>query len=243
MTSGDSFQYPGKELDLFAQATSWKAYWASRVGKWIHGDVLEVGAGLGTNTVLLQGDAVRSWHCLEPDPELEARLQMAIADLPGYSAGAGTIRDVAERRFDSILYLDVLEHIQADRDELAMAAKTLRPGGHLVILAPAHQFLFSEFDASIGHYRRYNRKSLLACSPSNCRPEAMFYLDSAGVCLSLANRVLLGQGTPTLKQIRTWDRYVVPISRIMDPALRYRIGKTVVGVWARLEGNPGDGHA
>ena len=97
MTSDKAFQYQGKELDLFAHAEHWKAYWASHIGKWVHGDVLEVGAGLGTNTKLLQNSTVRSWHCLEPDLELAARLQLAIADLPACSASMGTIRDVAER--------------------------------------------------------------------------------------------------------------------------------------------------
>jgi len=239
MTRSEALQYQGQELDIFAHATHWKAYWASRVVKWIRGDVLEVGAGLGANTVVLQNSAVRTWHCLEPDPELGMRLNSAIAGLPSCSASRGTIRNVAERRFDSILYLDVLEHIQADRDELAMAARLLRPSGHIVVLSPAHQFLFSKFDASIGHFRRYDRNSLRACSPPNCRLEAMFYLDCAGVLLSLANRVLLRRSTPSFKQIRTWDKYVVPISRVLDPALGYRVGKTLIGVWARRHGRPG----
>jgi len=233
-----AFEYQGRELDIFAHAARWKRYWVSRVIQWVRGDVLEVGAGLGTNTLLLQSSAVRSWHCLEPDPELGVRLHAAIADLPATAASTGTIRTLAEHRFDSILYLDVLEHIQADLDELSMAASMLRPGGHLVVLSPAHQFLFSEFDASIGHYRRYNRNSLQACSPPDCRLEAMFYLDCAGVLLSLANRLLLRQRMPTVRQIQAWDTYVVPISQIVDPVLKYRVGKTVVGVWTRRRGQP-----
>lgn len=239
MTGGKSFQYQGQELDIFACARRWKAYWASRIAKWIRGDVLEVGAGLGANTVLLQNSSVRSWHCLEPDPELVTRLSSAIVGIPLCSSSTGTISSVADRRFDCILYLDVLEHIQADRDELAMAARLLRSGGHIVVLAPAYQFLFSKFDASIGHYRRYNRHSLLACSPPNCQVEAMFYLDCAGVFLSLANRILLGQSTPSLKQIETWDKYVIPVSRVMDLALRRRVGKSLVGVWARRKEQSG----
>ena len=113
-----------------------------------------------------------------------------------------------------------------------MAAGLLRPAGHIVVLSPAHQFLFSKFDSSIGHYRRYNRNLLLACSPATCRLEAMFYLDCAGVFLSLANRHLLGQDLPSAKQIQTWDNYVVPISRVLDAVFGHQIGKTLVGVWA-----------
>lgn len=233
MTRAGSFQYAGKELDVFAHARRWKAYWASRIRTWIAGDVLEVGAGLGENTAVLQSTAVRSWHCLEPDPGLGARLAATVAPLGNCSIGIGTIASVRGRQFDSIVYIDVLEHIEADRDELAAAAELLRPDGRIVVLSPAFQCLFSEFDAAIGHFRRYNRRSLSACSPAGCRVEAVFYLDCAGLAASLANRLLLRQDNPTLRQIEFWDRVIVPVSRLVDPVIRYTAGKTIVGVWQR----------
>jgi SAM-dependent methyltransferase len=231
VTDSDSFPYQGQELDVFAHARHWKNYWASRINRWVRGNVLEIGAGTGANTVQLQNENVRSWLCIEPDPQLVTKLAQAVAQLPSCSVTRGTITSVSDRRFDSILYVDVLEHIETDRSELAAAATLLRPGGHVVVLAPAHQFLFSEFDAAIGHYRRYNRTSLCFCSPPNCRLEAMFYLDSAGVVSSLANRFILRQSLPTLRQIKTWDNYIVPVSRFLDPLLGYAVGKTIVGVW------------
>lgn len=65
-----------------------------------------------------------------------------------------------DSRFDTILYIDVLEHIADDRAELVEAARRLNPGGYLVVLSPAHQWLFTAFDAAIGHVRRYTAKSL-----------------------------------------------------------------------------------
>lgn len=233
MTEKNEFAYQGKELDIFAAALHWKAYWASRIRRWVRGDVLEVGAGLGANTSLLQNSDIRSWRCIEPDPELADKLANAVAHLPVCSVSTGTIASVAESRFDAILYIDVLEHIERDRDEIVAATKMLRDGGHVIVLSPAHQSLFSEFDASIGHYRRYNRTSLLACSPPDCRLEAMFYLDCVGMFASLANRILLRQSNPTAAQIGLWDNYMVPVSRIIDPLLGYSVGKTICGVWKR----------
>jgi hypothetical protein len=228
----DTFTYQGQELDLFAHARNWKQYWSSRVGQWIEGDVIEVGAGIGVNTALLQNPRVRTWHCLEPDPNLARRLTEAVAGIPGCSSSTGMIDSLAGRQFDSILYIDVLEHIEADRDELRRAAELLRPGGHVIVLSPAHQFLFSPFDAAIGHYRRYNKASLSACSPESCALESMFYLDFFGMALSVANRLLLRQSSPTLQQIQTWDRYIVPASRMLDGVVGWT-GKTIVGVWRR----------
>ena len=228
-----TFQYVGQELDVFAHARRWKKYWASRIRPWITGDVLEVGAGIGQNTAVLQNTGVRSWLCLEPDPQLCERLAATVAPLRTCSIGLGTIESVRGRKFDCILYIDVLEHIEADRDELARAAQLLGANGHIIVLSPAHQSLFSAFDAAIGHFRRYNRESLRACSPPGCRLESMFYLDSVGMVASFANRLLLRQDNPTLSQIQFWDRSIIPVSRILDPIFRYTLGKTIVGVWTQ----------
>jgi len=74
---------------------------------------------------------------------------------------------------------------------------------------------------------------LRALTPAGCRIERMFYLDSVGTLLSLGNRVLLRQSLPTLPQIQTWDRRVIPVSRVMDSMLGYNIGRSVIAIWTR----------
>jgi SAM-dependent methyltransferase len=231
----DHLDYVGGELDLFVHATGWKRYWSGKVRPGIRGDVLEVGAGIGANTGLLINDQVRTWRCLEPDARLAGRLGAAIADgvLPDRCrVQVGTLAALPPQpAFDCILYIDVLEHIEDDQAELREAAARLRPGGRLIVLSPAHQALFSDFDAAIGHHRRYDRASLERCSPGGCRLSELYYLDSFGLLVSLANRLLLRQSMPTLAQIRLWDRFMIPVSRRLDPLLRYQLGKSIVAVW------------
>ena len=128
--------YAGRELDIFAHAQRWKRYWSAQLRPYIAGDVLEVGAGIGANTGLFRAFTKGRWLCLEPDPQLAAQIR-------GQEVQVGTLRDVAAQRFDTILYIDVLEHIEDDAGELQQAAELLRPGGRIVVLAPAHQSLFS----------------------------------------------------------------------------------------------------
>ena len=231
----DGLTYVGQELEIFVHAVNWKSYWASNIHNWIKGDVLEVGAGIGANTALLYHPAVKSWLCLEPDPQLASHVTHATAELPSCHVITGTVAAVQQQRFDCILYIDVLEHIETDRDEIAASAKLLRPGGHLIVLSPAHQFLFSNFDAAIGHYRRYAKSSLRRLLPANCFQEALFYLDSVGMFASLANRLMLRQSLPTVKQIKTWDSYIVPVSRVVDPLLGKMLGKTIISVFTRSD--------
>jgi SAM-dependent methyltransferase len=232
-----NYQYVGGELELFAAATNWKTYFARVLAPYVTGDVLEVGAGMGSNTPFLQTDRVRKWTCLEPDPVLAGRIAERVqgGELPHYSrAVQGTIDDVEPApRFDTILYIDVLEHIEADRAELAKASQRLAPSGRLVVLAPAHQSLFSPFDAAVGHHRRYNEESLAALDPPGCSLSASLMLDSAGLLASFANRFVLAAAQPSARQIAFWDRVLVPISRVLDGTTSHSFGKTVVAVWSR----------
>jgi hypothetical protein len=111
----------------------------------------------------------------------------------------------------------------------------LRSGGSLCVLSPAHPWLFSEFDARIGHHRRYSRAALVALTPPRTRLRLVRYLDSVGLGASLANRLLLRSPKPTRSQILFWDRLMVPLSRPLDWLLRYRLGKSILAVWERAD--------
>ncbi len=233
----NDLHYVGQELDIFAHARRWKRYWSSCVRPFLRGDVLEVGAGIGANTPLFAPRAVRSWTCIEPDAELAHRAAAALAADPSTSACqvlvATTLTLPADRKFDALLYIDVLEHIEKDRDELERAAALLKPGGSLIVLSPAHEWLFTAFDQSIGHFRRYDRATMIACGPSTCRLDRLWYLDSVGLLASCANRLLLKQSMPNIRQILFWDRYLVTCSTTLDRVLGHRVGKSILAVWTK----------
>lgn len=234
-----SLDYVGGELALFAHATNWKRYFGTATRPYLGNEVLEVGAGLGTTTQVLCREQ-SLWVCLEPDPAMVRTLGEAAASgrLPAACrVETGTVSDLIaqgrEASFDSVVYIDVLEHIEDDGDELQRAIQMLRPGGHLVVLSPAFQFLYSPFDASIGHVRRYDRARLRAIAPKGAQEVTIRYLDSVGLLASLANRLLLRAGMPTQGQVLTWDRLMVPVSRWVDPMIGYTFGKSIFAVWKR----------
>lgn len=227
--------YVGQELDLFAQANNWKGYVASLLRPSIRGAVLEVGAGIGATTRALLNDSVTSWTCLEPDPALVVRLTESLGSIrPEIRIVNGALDDIdAESVFDTILYVDVLEHIEDDSAELCLAARHLAAGGALVVLAPAFQVLYSDFDRALGHHRRYTARSLARVFPPGLVKRELFYADSLGAALSLANRFILRQESPIARQIRFWDRVIIPASRIADNVARHFLGRSVIGIYGR----------
>ena len=231
------YRYKGHELETFAHATNWKSYLRATIAPYVVGDVLEVGAGIGSATSAFCSGAQRSWLCLEPDAELANTLRQNVSALPS-AVRPEVVVGVLDalpltRLFDAILYVDVLEHIDDDRAELQRAAARLRPGGTIVVISPAHQQLYSEFDRRIGHFRRYTRAMYEAITPPGTTLEVTRYLDSLGMLLSGANRLLLRSGQPSRTQVRIWDRMFVTASRYVDPVLAWRVGKTIVGVWRK----------
>jgi 2-polyprenyl-3-methyl-5-hydroxy-6-metoxy-1,4-benzoquinol methylase len=185
-------KYVGDELGLFAEARNWKETIRRQVAPFLSGSILEVGAGFGSTTKSLVSPSVNRLVCLELDPELAREvtgLKLAPASSLNIEVVVGTIDDIPESDdFDAIFYIDVLEHIKDDKAEVEKAASRLRRGGALIILSPAHEFLFSPFDKEIGHERRYTLKTLEQIRPPQLDIVRKRYLDSAGFFASLGNQ-------------------------------------------------------
>lgn len=228
--------YPGEELELFANAHIWKDYWTRQAAPFIGARVFDVGSGAGGNLPWLASCGT-DWTCIEPDAKLAEQLRQNLPASGGgktWRAVHGALSDMPkDQPADTIIYADVIEHIEDDSAEIALAAEMLKPGGHLIVLVPAHQWLYSPFDAAIGHFRRYDRASLKAVASPSLQLIEMRYLDSIGMAASIANRYLLKASVPSPAQIDLWDKRLVPLSKLCDPLLRYRLGKSLLAVWRR----------
>ena len=224
-------EYIGGELELFSEATNWKRWFTSFLGPHIQGDVLEVGAGIGANTrdfLRATAGQTGSWTLLEPDTRLLDVARNELQDEPVLFK-VGTIQDV-ERTFDTLIYIDVLEHIRDSRLELELAHRMLNSGGRVIVLVPAFQMLYNEFDASIGHYRRYTKKRLIEDFRNLFDPKELAYFDCLGFGASVANKLILHKPVPSKTNVRFWDRILVPFSRIMDRLVFRAFGKSLLAV-------------
>lgn len=230
----NDYHYEGSELALFKDAVNWKKYYSDAIKPYIQGNVLEVGAGIGVNIPYMVNNKVTHWTSLEPDSSLFNSI-----DFPDFtSITFDKIKGVTENLdkenyYDTIVYIDVIEHIEDHRAELERAKSLLKPKGTLILLAPAYQSLFNEFDHSIGHYRRYNKKTLSEIIPNDMVRKELYYLDSLGSIASLCNKLILHQTIPTKNQIKFWDNTIVSLSKVLDIICFRKFGKSLIGIWEK----------
>jgi SAM-dependent methyltransferase len=229
MTAVPLPEYTGKELEAMSAAVNYHRWIADELAPYLGEEVAEVGAGLGSMSRLLLARPIRRLHAFEPStnmfPKLAENLRgepraVAVNDFFGAKqAGHG---------FDSVLYINVLEHVEDDRAELVHAREALKPGGRLLVFVPALQWLFSDFDRQVGHQRRYRRSALAKqAEAAGFHVEKARYFDGTGVLPWYINFVLLrrpmGGGSVTL-----YDKVAVPATRLIESIVPPLIGKNVL---------------
>ena len=153
----------------------------------IGGRLLEIGCGTGHNLAML--GEFGELDALELDATARALAEKRLGR-PVLSAPLPELRGVAERHYDLIAALDVIEHIDDDKASIASIATRLRPGGKFVITVPAHEWLWSAHDVVSHHKRRYSKRSLKTLiEQSPLRLDSMGYFNSLLLPAAMAERM------------------------------------------------------
>lgn len=155
-----------RRLETLAGAPNFAAEVWSLVSPFVGSDILEVGMGIGifTEKLLARGRVFG----VELVPEFVDEARRRLGPRPGLETVVADIgaRDLPDslrgRTFDTIVCMNVLEHIEDDGLVLSRFRDFLRPGGRLVLVVPAHGWLFNPLDANDGHFRRYGKAELRA---------------------------------------------------------------------------------
>jgi hypothetical protein len=220
-----NFDYSGEaELELFSSARNWKTYWSDIFKSKIDfcTRIVEVGSGMGSNVEFLMKMA-NEYIGIEPDVNLVQRSPKTINAnfMNGFSG------DFQGMETSTLAYIDVLEHIEDDRKEIENAVNLFLGLRTILIVVPAHQFLYSELDKKVGHFRRYDKNDVQRLSVNGTSIMYAGLHDSIGFIFSLLNRVIRSNRSINKKNILIWDK-LIPLSRRMDELFNFRIGKSWV---------------
>ena len=203
----------------------------SRIRDFLGSSVLEVGAGTGNiSQFLLNCEAV---CCLEPFAPyrefLSARFakHLNVRVLP-HGIEECPNEDIKCGAFDSVVCLNVLEHLEDDAGALAVFKRVLRPGGNAIVLAPALPWLFGAMDESMGHLRRYTRRTLRrAFIEAGLTPLSVRYMNFAGALAWWWRGRVQKKTTVPEKATRVFDR-MVPFLAAIEQIAPLPFGQSVV---------------
>jgi SAM-dependent methyltransferase len=217
-------------LELMEEARRYNAFLRHTVESVIRpGDrVLDFGAGTGVLARPLSASACRL-SCVEPDPELRARLcALGIAAEP-------TLDAIPYESIDTIYTVNVLEHIEDDAGAVAALTQRLRRGGRLLVYVPAFPALYSSMDRNVGHVRRYRRGELTRLlRNAGLATERVSYCDCLGFLASLIfKQIVSDDGTINRSALLAYDRYVFPLSRMLDRIADRYFGKNLLAIARR----------
>lgn len=241
----EALAYAGRDLESMSLARNYHRWILDLFAPHLGRRVVEVGAGTGSFSEMLLARAPESLTLVEPDAGMHRLLVERVNSVPTRArvrvfndTFASVARRVAdEERPDSIVYVNVLEHVREDEAELRLAAEALPEGGRVFLFVPALQWLYGSFDRQVGHQRRYTRAELAAkCARAGFRVLTSVYFDAAGVLpWWLKYRVLRSEKMEPAA-VKFYDDFCVPVVRRVEALVSPPLGKNVLLVAEKVSG-------
>lgn len=184
--------------------------------------ILDFGAGVGTLSEIFSKKGYNV-DCIENDEKL-----ISLLNEKGFKTKS-TINSYADNSIQNIISFNVFEHIYNDFEILNVIYKKLSIGGKFFLFVPAHKFLYSAFDKKLGHFRRYNKHEIESMLyDCGYKIEKSCYFDSLGLFFAYIYKLINKSGTISDIQIKLYDKFVFPVSRIFDYIFLGSFGKNIV---------------
>jgi len=222
------------DLEIMAAANNYQNWMYRRIAPYVGNRILEVGAGIGNFTrLLLDRELVVpsdvSELCVD---QLSKRLGDGLHVQPRLLDLGEPGDDIwSTFEFDTVICLNVLEHVEDHLRALKFMHSVLVPGGRVVILVPAFTFLYGTIDQKIGHFRRYRRRDLLPpMREAGFTIERSFYMNVIGMAGWFWNNRLRRLNKEDPDQIQIFDRYIAPWAERVENLLPPPFGLSLIAI-------------
>ena len=222
-------------LDVVSKAKKLNNWMYKTIEPYCKGTTLEIGSGLGniseffvTNKYDISvSDLRENYRTILKDkfnlPENKV-LDLDIVD-PDFDTKSKNLLNT----FDSVFSLNVVEHIKDDNLAIRNMVKLLKPSGNLVILVPAYQALYNNFDSTLEHYRRYNKKSLTSLMGNYGEIISSFYFNAVGILgWWVSGKIFKNKMIPE-GEMKLYNT-LVPIIKMVDKVTFNKVGLSVICV-------------
>lgn len=221
------YKYDGWELKFFDKSKNFRNYQMSLIKNYLGNHIAEVGPGNGTN-LSYYIKFPKKIDLYEPSKQLFSKLKRNFNFKKKINFFNKKLT-IKKEYYDSILYLDVIEHIKKDEEEIFKAFKSLKKRGYLIINVPAFSHLYSQFDKDVGHHKRYSKQDIVSiCEKINYQSLELKYYDSVGYILSLLSKLILSNYKKNFeKKIQFWNK-LIPFSKFLDTLIFNSFGKSLL---------------
>ena len=228
----DRVSYDGTDLQVLSDLQNYYNWIMETFATHVAGNVVEYGGGMGTFSARLLPYVTRL-TIVEPSSNLSSFLQTRFSKEPRVLIVGQSLEmhaaHLEEGSLDTIVMVNVLEHVENDQQALSHLMRSLKSGGHLLIFVPALQQLMSKIDRIHGHYRRYHKDDLISkVSAAGGTILVCRYFDFFGVApWFILNKLLKSTSfNPTL--VRLQDKIVVPLCRMIERIITPPVGKNLI---------------
>jgi len=229
--------YAGRDLEAMSFAANYHRWILEFFKPYLGKHLVEVGAGTGSFSEMIAALPIASLTLIEPSDTMHAILRQNAGQFGGglrVHTFNACFTDVADEikmggMVDSIVYVNVLEHISDDEGELGVVCRTLPKGGRVFIFVPACQWLYGGLDREIGHFRRYDKNELEEkCRQSGFTIISSRYFDLLGVVPWWVRYRLLKSIKMEVGAVKIYDRYFVPLTKKIESIGAPPIGKNII---------------
>lgn len=229
------FVYSGSELGAMRTADNYYRWLISRFAPYLSGTVVEVGAGIGTfSQRVLDLPSVAKLIAIEPDRSAYQSLVSQFSGNPRFEARLGFMESQHLPPVNSLIAVNVLEHVRDDHEFLARAAQVVGRGGHLLLFTPAIPAIFGSLDVNFGHHRRYTRDSLREkIDTTGWKVVHIAYSNLPGMVAWFLLGRIFGSQTISAWQIGAYDRLVIPWLSRIESVVPPPVGQSLLAVAQR----------
>ena len=225
-------KYPEIALERFDKADLWIKYIILKIKRFLKDDILEVGAGCGSFTKSYMSN-FHSITLTDMDNNSFNLLKRNFINEKNVNVIKSSTKNI-DKKFNTILYFNVLEHVKEDKLEIKTALEKLNNGGHLIVLVPAHQKIYSKLDEAVGHFKRYDIDFFKKNKFENSKIIKLHFLDFFGYLLYHLNKIFFKEETyPSNLKIFIWDKIFTPFTVVVDYLTGYKFGKNILCIYQK----------
>lgn len=140
-----------------------------------------------------------------------------------------SVLELASWQFDTVIALNVLEHIEQEERALEHISGLLQPGGYFIVIVPALPGLYGSMDRSIGHFRRYTAGNLRQKLERKFSVHYLRYFNLLGIAGWWLNGKIFRRRVPPQGQLRVFN-LLVPLVRATERVVRMPVGLSLLAV-------------